>query len=98
MFAQTLGGWISPFVRERRLGIVTGEQGGYVLSRNPDTVVAPDLAFIAKRRIPSGYDLRSFFSGPPDLSVEVVSLSDTSAEVLRKLALYAAANTPLVWV
>ena len=98
MISQTLSSWLGPFVRERRLGMLTGEEGGYLLRRNPDTVVAPDLAFVGRRRIPTNHDFQSFFPGPPDLAVEVVSISDTSADVLRKLALYAAAETPLVWV
>jgi|SRR5215203_5729762 len=98
IIAQTISGWLAPFVRERRLGFISGEEGGFLLRRDPDTVVAPDLAFVAKQRIPKDYDFRSFFPGPPDLAVEVVSFSDTSADVLRKLAVYAAADTPVVWV
>ena len=80
------------------LGFVTGEQGGFLLNRNPDTVVAPDFAFVSSERIPEAYDYNSFFPGYPDLAVEVVSPSETTSEVLRKVALYAAAGTPLVWV
>ena len=89
---------IGSFVEQEELGFVTGEQGGFVLGRDPDTVVAPDLGFVRSERIPSGYDYNSFFPGHPDLAVEVVSPSETNPDVLRKVALYAAANVPLVWV
>ena len=98
VISQNIAGWLTPFVRERRLGIVSGEEGGYLLRRNPDTVVAPDLAFLREERIPDDYDFNPFFPGAPDLAVEIVSFSDTPADVLRKLALYAAAEVPLVWV
>jgi Uma2 family endonuclease len=98
IISQAISGWMTPFVREHSLGFITGEQGGYLLSQDPDTVVAPDLAFVQTHRIPIGYDFESFFPGPPDLAVEVVSPSDSQAEVFRKLARYAAANCPVVWI
>lgn len=98
VISQNIGAWLTLFVREHQLGIVSGEGGGFLLRRNPDTVVAPDLAFIREERIPDEYDINPFFPGSPDLAVEVVSFFDAPADVLRKLALYAAAQVPLVWV
>jgi Uma2 family endonuclease len=89
---------LAAFVEDRSLGFVSGEEGGFQLRRNPDTVIAPDLAFVREERIPNNYDFDSYFPGAPDLAVEVVSFSDTPADVMRKLALYASAEVPLVWV
>jgi Uma2 family endonuclease len=81
------------------LGVVTGADGGYLLSRpgERDTVVAPDVGFIRSERIPTGYAFQEFFPGSPDLAVEVVSLSDRLPEVADKIARYLAAGTRLVW-
>ncbi len=40
-------------VKTRRLGVVCGAGTGFVLARNPDTVLAPDVAFIRRERIPA---------------------------------------------
>lgn len=88
--------WIGTFVRERELG-VAGPELGFVLARNPDTVRAPDVAFIRSDRI-LHRDSRGFFEGPPDLAVEVLSPSETASEVQQKVREYLAAGTPLVWV
>ena len=40
------------FVTERRLGIVFGDNMGYVLHRGPDTVRIPDVSFVAWEHVP----------------------------------------------
>ena len=86
------------FARQNRLGVVLGADTGFVLSRNPDSVRAPDVAFVAAARIPaSGRPVR-FWEGAPDLAVEVVSPGDTVEEVEEKVDDYLAAGTRLVWV
>ncbi|MDW8215413.1 MAG: Uma2 family endonuclease, partial [Roseiflexaceae bacterium] len=45
--AMTLGAMIYAFVREHRLGVVYAAETGFILARNPDTVRAPDVAFVA---------------------------------------------------
>lgn len=62
-------------VRSNKLGYLTGEAGGYVLARNPDTVVAPDVGFVAARRLPDGVKPGEFIQVAPDLAVEVFSRS-----------------------
>src|SRR5579859_6208813 len=49
--AATLVIILGGFVREKELGLVSGADGGFVLSRNPDTVLVPDLAFVRQSRI-----------------------------------------------
>jgi Uma2 family endonuclease len=85
------------WVRARNLGLVGGEIG-FALSRDPLTVLAPDVAFIRVERVPSGRERQRFFNGAPDLAVEVVSPSETSPETHDKVLLYLDAGTPLVWV
>ena len=44
---------LDQYVEERGLGIV-GTEIGFKLTRNPDTLRAPDIAFIARTRFPEG--------------------------------------------
>lgn len=90
--------YISLHVVTNGLGLITSAEGGIILRRDPDTVVAPDIAFINIDRIPAGYDYQSFLPVPPDLAVEVVSVSDGPNDVFRKLALYSEAGVPLIWI
>ncbi len=88
--------WMAPFVAERKLGEVGTEQG-FVLSRNPDTVRAPDVDFVASERLrPANED--GFFEGAPDLAVEVLSPEDRASEVQEKISEYFAAGARLVFV
>jgi Uma2 family endonuclease len=84
-------------VRSKRLGIVLGAETGFILSRDPDTVRAPDIAFVARRRIPKPLP-KGYWPGCPDLAVEVVSPNDLASEVDEKVKQWLAAGTPLVWV
>jgi Uma2 family endonuclease len=71
---------------------------GFLLQRDPDRVRAPDVAVILRERLPSEGFVSGYFVGAPDLAVEVVSPSDTAAEVLEKVADWLAAGARLVWV
>jgi Uma2 family endonuclease len=88
---------LDQYVQEKDLGIVCTEVG-FRLTMNPDTVRAPDIAFIATRRFPEGRIPEKFADFPPDLAVEVLSPSDTVSELLRKIEEYFRAGVPLVWV
>jgi Uma2 family endonuclease len=88
---------LRPFVKKRRLGAVISCDVGFILARNPDTVLAPDIAFVAASRLPTDRWFK-FFEGPPDLAVEVVSPDDRKAEVHAKAHAWLAAGTRLVWI
>ena len=60
-------------VKAHRLGVVCGAETGFVLARNPDTVLAPDIAFVRRDRIPATGRPTFFWEGAPDLAVEVTS-------------------------
>jgi len=70
---------------------------GFILSRNPDTVRAPDIAFVSADRL-AGKDVEGFFEGPPDIAVEVLSPDDRASEVQAKIRQYLAAGTRLVLI
>jgi Uma2 family endonuclease len=85
------------FVGTNRLGRVTGE-GGYLLSRDPDTVRGPDAAFVAASRLPGGRLRRGqYFEGPPDLAVEVISPDDRESDVADKVSVWLDAGARRVW-
>ena len=73
--------------RTHGLGAVVTEVG-FVLTTKPDTVRAPDLAFIHRGRIPATGLPRGFWKGPPDLAVDVLSPDDTPSEVRTKVDEY----------
>ena len=82
-------------VKANRLGVVCAE-GGYKLESDPDTVLGPDVSFVAQDRIrlsPEGYH-----SGPPDLAIEVLSPGDRPGYVERKLAVWLETGTRSVWL
>ena len=86
------------YTREHHLGKILGADGRCVLSRNPDTVLAPDISFIRQERIVFGPAWEKFFEGAPDLVVEVTSPSDRLTVVQRKVAQFLAAGTSLAWI
>ncbi len=94
--ALNLGGLIRNHVLAHGLGKAYAAETGFLLSRNPDTVRAPDVGFVRSgREAPRG---QGFFPGPPDLAVEVLSPDDRPAYVRKKTAEWLAAGTRAVWI
>jgi Uma2 family endonuclease len=96
--ASALCGELTVFLRASQLGRVFSADTGFVLSRNPDTVRAPDLAFITTERITAAGVHKKYFEGAPDLAIEVVSPDDRINDVDAKAQDYLAAGAALVWV
>lgn len=97
LLAVALATLLREFVRPRKLGRVTGEAG--MLRLFPGLVRIPDVAFISAGRFPEGRvpadpvpDLA------PDLAVEILSSSNTAAEMERKRREYFEAGVRLVWI
>jgi Uma2 family endonuclease len=95
---NNLSSQLAEHVRSRRLGAVVAAETGFLLSRDPDTVRAPDIAFVSREQLercglPAGY-----FPEAPALAVEVVSPGDTAEEVDSKIRCWLAAGTRLAWV
>ncbi|MBX3068911.1 MAG: Uma2 family endonuclease [Thermomicrobiales bacterium] len=88
---------IMMFADNHRLGFVASSDAGFILNDNPHTVVAPDVGFVRRERLPVGIPVRGFFPIPPDLAVEVISPTDERGDIARKQELYARAGVPLVW-
>jgi Uma2 family endonuclease len=84
-------------VRRQRSGRVVGNGVGFVLARGPDTVLGPDVGFVARARMP-GSRVRGYFEGPPDLAIEVRSQHDSRPAQLRKAAEWLHYGTRSVWL
>jgi Uma2 family endonuclease len=90
----TLLSRIGDHVEAHRLGTALAATG-FVLSRNPDTVRAPDGAFLRADRVDFG---PGYVEGAPDLAVEVLSPDDRSGYVREKVAEWLEAGAGAVWV
>jgi Uma2 family endonuclease len=84
------------FVQPRKLGLVTGADGMMRLASG--LVRIPDVAFVSWERLPGRRIPREPIPHlAPDLAVEVLSPSNTPAEMARKRQEYFAAGVRLVW-
>jgi len=88
-----VGRLLDEHVRAHGLGVVVGAETGFVLARDPDTVRAPDAAFVRAERVPPSGLPETYWPGPPDLAVEVLSPNDRDAEVAAKTREWLAAGT-----
>jgi Uma2 family endonuclease len=89
---------LAQFVWDHELGEVYGAETGFKLTANPDTVLAPDAAFINKERFDQGRDTKGYWLGAPDLAVEVLSPSESAADVEGKVSKWLRYGAKQVWV
>ena len=85
-------------VKTNKLGVVFGAETGFKLASNPDTVRAPDIAFIRRERIERTGIAKGYGAGAPDLAVEVLSPGDTAEEVSAKTAEWLNAGASELWI
>lgn len=88
---------VGSFVEEHGLGAVFAQDTGFKIEREPDTVRAPDLAFVARDRLSRIPD-EGYAEVAPDLVVEILSPGDRPGEVLEKVGQWLTAGVRLVWV
>ncbi len=96
--AMRLGSLIESHARINKLGTVYAAETGFKLTQNPDTVRAPDAAFVARERIPPEGEPEGYWAIAPDLVVEVVSPSDSAQDVHSKVNDWLRAGCKTVWV
>jgi len=92
-----IGARLLAFVEERRLGDVLATDTGFLLERGPDTVRAPNAAFVSAGRAPDP-GVRGFAELAPDLVAEVVSPNDRASEVTEKALMWLDRGVRTVWV
>ncbi len=92
-------GWrLARHVEANNLGVVFAAETGFLLASNPDTVRAPDVAFVTRERVDRAGEFEGFWPGAPDLAVEVMSPGDSHTEVEKKAGEYLNAGTRAVWI
>ena len=89
---------LRPYVRSHGLGKVVAGDIGFQLTINPDTVRAPDVAFVNAERVSAAGRVTGYWPGAPDLVVEVISPNDLYTEVDEKVAEWIEHGARLVFV
>jgi len=84
------------FDPQRELGVPTVDAGYYPPGKR-DILLAPDAAFTRTERAPKPFP-RAWVPVMPDIAVEVMSPTNTFAELRRKAAIYLQHGTQLVWI
>jgi Uma2 family endonuclease len=96
VLAVFLAGLLNEFVRPRNMGLVSGPDGTVRLF--PGMVRVPDVAYASWARIPGGrIPQKPIPDLVPDLAVEILSESNTPAEMDRKRRDYFDAGVLLAW-
>ena len=80
------------------MGRVYAAETGFKIASDPDTVRAPDAAFVGRECLEKVGRVEGFWPGAPDLVVEVVSPGDTHAEVVEKSLAWLDAGCRMVLV
>ena len=89
---------IGIFAEPRKLGTIVTSDSGVLVSRNPDVVREPDVAFTSIERMPLDARIRGYSEVPPDLVVEVASPGDTVKALYDKAHMWLHHGVILVWV
>lgn len=90
---------VGNYVYPNRLGKVYGSNRGYVTGpHSPATSRMPDVSFVSNARLGQPELEGMLYNGAPDLSVEILSDSNTPAEIAQKIEEYLNAGGKAVWV
>jgi Uma2 family endonuclease len=90
--------FLAQFVLNQKLGDVYGAETGFIVTSNPDTVLAPDVAFITEARARQFRQTPGYWPGPPDLAVEVLSPAETGPKTKKKVAQWLEYGAQQVWI
>jgi Uma2 family endonuclease len=85
-------------VRAGGSGVTFGAETGFVLAREPDTVRAPDAAFVTRAHAEAVGRTVKFWPAPPDFAIELVSPGDSFSDVESKAVSWIAAGATAVLV
>jgi Uma2 family endonuclease len=90
---------LEAFNRGQRLGAVFGSSMGFWMQNR--NCRAPDISFIPKARLQAlGFkpSTKSFFPGAPDVAIEVLSPSNTPAEIHERLEDFFSSGAQIAWL
>ena len=97
-YTANIGAELAVFVDANRLGRGYSPNAGFLLERDPDTVLAPSASFVRQERVEAVGGTDGFFPGAPDFAAEVISPSDRIADVYAKVEEWLNAGTRMVIV
>ncbi len=89
---------LGSYVRENDPGLVFAAETGFKIEEDPDTVHAPDVAFLRRERVEEVGEVTGYWPGAPDLTVRVVSPNDLYTELEEKASGWLEAGTRMVLV
>ena len=96
--AMNVGTALNNHVKSHNLGTVYAAETGFRLATDPDTVRAPDVAFVSRDRVEAVGEVEGFWPEAPQLAVEVISPGDSYADVEEKVFDWLDAGTKMVVV
>ncbi len=96
-FELNVGAELREFARAQQNGKVRVGEVGIYIRRSPDTIRAADVIFISNERYAQKGN-SAFLDVAPDLVVEIMSPTDSFADVQRKLIDYFSIGVRQVWV
>jgi Uma2 family endonuclease len=86
------------FLKTHKFGRLCAGETGVYTARNPDTVRGTDMMYITNERLALRDTSLRYLNVAPDWITEVLSPSNTKAEVDEKLEEYFAINVRMVWL
>ena len=96
--AYRLSLFLGQFILDHGFGEAFATDTGFKLTSNPDTVLAPDFAFVTNEHFSEGCKTEGYWPGPPDLAVEVLSPSDRPGKVNKRVAQWFSFGTKQLWI
>jgi Uma2 family endonuclease len=96
--AQKLLRRLGNHVELHDLGETFAAETGFLLHTDPDTVRAPDVAYVSHARLAGRADHPGYLPLAPNLIAEVVSPTDSSSDVAEKAGSWLAAGVEIVLV
>ena len=94
--AGRIGWLLSNHVNAERCGIVLAAETGFRLSVDPDTVLAPDVAYVEGSRYEAVENETGYLPFAPDMAIEVLSPNDRFSRVESKAFTWLDAGCRLV--
>jgi len=96
--AMRIAAHLFQHVEAHHLGTVYAAETGFQLTQDPDTVRAPDVAFVSQQRLEAVGEIEGYWPGAPDVAVEVISPSDRYTDVEDKVVEWLEAGSRMVIV
>lgn len=88
--------YVGSIVISENLGMTFAAGTGFFVERNPDTVLAPDFAYVADSRLPNPLP-DSYIPVVPDIVLETRSLANSKKHASAKVRLWLEIGVKSVW-